>query len=66
MNLKPLLLIGLLNLLSAAAHAVVEDPVLPDLFSSLTESQSISESTSLGIDPGKLFLSENAIVTEYL
>lgn len=65
LNLKHLLLISSLTLLSATASAVVDEPAMPDLFSSLTESQSISASTSLGIDPGKLFLSENAIVTVY-
>ena len=62
MNLK-CLLTGALLLLSFNAYA--EDEPLPDLFSSLTESQSITDSTSLGIDPGKLFLSEDATVTVY-
>lgn len=64
MNFKQLLASGLC-LLAFTSHAEEEQQPLPDLFQSLTESQSISDSTTLGIDPANLFLSEDATVTVY-
>ncbi len=63
MKLINLLLASSIGLFQGTAYA--EAAPLPDLFTTLSESQSIGDSTSLGIDPGQLFLTQDAVVTVY-